>query len=131
MAAIVTDQFRIINASNFINSVTGGNDSYYVFLGLDNPAQIGFGRTTNWDSNIPNPTDNLEYLSHYRDTSLFGKKITSSNIRRLIRKVTWTSNTSYEMYRHDYSIQNPTPNSNSSRLYDSNYYVINSDFTLI
>jgi len=128
MAAIVTDQFRILNASNFIDSVTSGNDSYYVFLGLDNPTSVGFGRTTNWDINIPNPTDNLEYLSHYRDTSLFGKKITSANIRRLIRKVTWTSNTSYEMYRHDYSIQNPTPNSNSSRLYDSNYYVINRDF---
>ena len=128
MAAIVTDQFRILNASNFIDSVTGGNDSYYVFLGLDNPVQDAFGRTTDWNTNIPSPTDNLEYLSHYRDTSLFGKKITSSNIRRLIRKVTWTSNTSYEMYRHDYSIQNPTPNSNSSRLYDSNYYVINSDF---
>jgi hypothetical protein len=128
MAAIVTDQFRILNASNFIDSVTSSNDSYYVFLGLDNPAQVGFGRTTNWNTNIPSPIDNLEYLSHYRDTSLFGKKITSSNIRRLIRKVTWTSNTSYEMYRHDYSIQNPTPNSNSSRLYDSNYYVINSDF---
>jgi hypothetical protein len=128
MAAIVTDQFRILNASNFINSVTGGNDSYYVFLGLDNPVQVGFGRTIDWNTNIPNPTDNFEYSSHCRDTSLFGKKITSSNIRRLIRKITWTSNTSYEMYRHDYSIQNPTPNSNSSRLYDSNYYVINSDF---
>ena len=128
MAAIVTDQFRILNASNFIDSVTSGNDSYYVFLGLDNPTSVGFGRTTNWNENIPNPTDNLEYLSHYRNTSLFGKKITSANIRRLIRKVTWTSNTSYEMYRHDYSIQNPTPNSNSSRLYDSNYYVINRDF---
>jgi hypothetical protein len=32
------------------------------------------------------------------------------------------------MYRHDYSISTPTPNSNSSRLYDSNYYVINSDY---
>ena len=128
MAAIVTDQFRISNAKNFIDSVTIGNDSYYVFLGLDNPTSVGFGRTTDWDNNIPNPTDNLEYSSHYRDTSLFGKKITSANIRRLIRRVTWTSNTSYEMYRHDYSIQNPTPNSNSSRLYDSNYYVINRDF---
>ena len=128
MAAIITDQFRILNASNFIDSVTGGNDSYYVFLSLDNPTSVGFGRDNNWNEDIPNPTDNLEYLSHYRDTSLFGKKITSANIRRLIRKVTWTSNTSYEMYRHDYSIQNPTPNSNSSRLYDSNYYVINRDF---
>lgn len=128
MAAIVTDQFRILNASNFIDSVTGGNDSYYVFLGLDNPSENKFGRTADWNTNVPNPTDNFEYSSHYRDTTLFGKKITSSNIRRLIRKVTWTSNTSYEMYRHDYSIQKPTPNSNSSRLYDSNYYVINSDF---
>ena len=130
MAAIVTDQFRILNASNFIDSVISGNNSYYVFLGLDNPTLNGYfgGRNTNWDSDIPVPTDNLEYLSHYRDTSLFGKRITSSNIRRLIRKVNWTPNTSYEMYRHDYSIQNPTPNSNSSRLYDSNYYVINSDF---
>ena len=32
------------------------------------------------------------------------------------------------MYRHDYSVSNPTPNSNSSRLYDSNFYVMNSDF---
>jgi hypothetical protein len=128
MAAIVTDQFRILNATNFINSVTNNSDSYYIFLGLDNPSQVGFGRTTDWNTNIPNPTDNFEYSSHYKDTTLFGKKITSSNIRRLIRKVTWTSNTSYDMYRNDYSIVNRAPNSDSSRLYDANYYVINSDY---
>jgi hypothetical protein len=129
MAAVVTDQFRILNASNFVDSVISNpNNSYYVFLGLDNPTTVGFGRTTGWNTNTPNPTDNFQYSGHYRDTALFGKKITNSNIRRLIRKVTWTSNTSYDMYRHDYSISNPTPNSNSSRLYDSNYYVINSDY---
>jgi len=128
MSAVVTDQFRILNASNFVDSVISGNNSYYVFLGLDNPTTVGFGRTTDWDSNIPNPTDNFQYSTHYRDTALFGKKITSSNIRKLIRKVTWTSNTSYDMYRDDYNISNPTPNSNSSRLYDSNYYVVNSDY---
>jgi len=128
MAAVVTDQFRILNASNFVDSVVSNTNSYYVFLGLDNPTTVGFGRTTNWDSNIPNPTDNFQYSGHYKDTALFGKKITSSNIRRLIRKVTWTSNTSYDMYRDDYSISNPAPNSNSSRLYDTNYYVVNSDY---
>jgi hypothetical protein len=129
MAAVVTDQFRVLNASNFVDSVVSNpNNSYYVFLGLDNPTTVGFGRNANWNSNIPNPTDNLQYSAHYKDTALFGKKITSSNIRRLIRKVTWTSNTSYDMYRHDYNISNPTPNSDSSRLYDSNYYVINSDY---
>ena len=128
MAAVVTDQFRILNASNFVDSVVSNNNSYYIFLGLDNPTTVGFGRNVDWDTDIPNPTDNLQYSTHYRDTALFGKKITSSNIRRLIRKVDWTSNTSYDMYRHDYSISNPTPNSNSSRLYDSNFYVINSDY---
>jgi len=75
MAAIVTDQFRILNASNFIDSVVDSSNSYYVFLGLDNPTQVGFGRTTNWNTDVPNPTDNFEYSSHYRDTSLFGKKL--------------------------------------------------------
>jgi hypothetical protein len=134
MAAVVTDQFRILNASNFVDSVVSNLDnSYYVFLGLDNPGSNipstnGFGRSTNWDNDVPSPTDNLEYSGHYKDTALFGKKITGSNIRRLIRRITWTSNSSYDMYRHDYNISNPTPNSNSSRLYDSNYYVINSDY---
>jgi len=135
MAAIVTDQFRISNANNFIESVLDSNNSYYVFLGLSNPGStgnpIGFGRTTTWD-NVPSsplvPTDNFEYLSHYRDTSLFGKKVNSTNIRRVIRRINWTANTRYDMYRHDYSDKNPSPNSGSSRLYDSNYYVMNSDY---
>jgi hypothetical protein len=135
MAAIVTDQFRISNANNFVDSVLDSNNSYYVFLGLSNPGgtgnPIGFGRSTTWDSSPslpPSPIDNFQYLTHYRNTALFGKKINSANIRRVVRKVTWTSNIRYEMYRHDYSIYNLTPNSQSARLYDSNYYVINSDF---
>jgi hypothetical protein len=130
MSSIVTDQFRILNADNFVNSVIDSSNSYYVFLGLPNPdpSTIGFGRTDSWDSNPPVPVDNTDYLTNYKDTAIFGKKITSANIRRIIRKVTWTSNVKYEMYRHDYSVQNPSPNSNSYRLYDANYYVINSQY---
>ena len=131
MAAVVTDQFRILNASNFIDSVLDDNNSYYVFLGLPNSSAVGFGRTSDWSSAIsgpPSPTDNFQYLAHYRDTGIFGKRVTSTNIRRVIRKVQWTSNTAYDMYRHDYSSSNTAPNSGTSRLYDSNYYVINSDF---
>ena len=76
MASIVTDQFRILNASNFIDSVAESNNSYYVFLGLSNPAESKFGRSTGWDSSPDEPVDNLQYLSHYKDTLLFGKKIT-------------------------------------------------------
>ena len=130
MAAFVTDQFRILNASNFIDSVSDTNNSYYAFLGLPSPTSpsVGFGRTTDWNTNTPNPVDNFQYLSHYRDTSLFGKKITESNVVRVVRKINWTLNNSYDMYRHDYSVDNQAPISKAYRLYDANYYVITSAF---
>ena len=71
MSAVVTDQFRIFNANNFVDSVLDTNNSYYVFLGLSNPAtpNPGFGRTSTWNNNttnsIPSPVDNFEYSSHY------------------------------------------------------------------
>ena len=132
MAAIVTDQFRILNANNFIDSVTSTNNSYYTFLGLvdSSPSSPGFGRSSTWDTSPPAPTDNFQYSCHYRETSLFGKKISSSDIRRVIRRVNWTIDKPYDMYRHDYSVDNPTPNGGTSRLYDSNYYVMNSEFKI-
>jgi len=129
MSAFVTDQFRILNAGSFVESIS--NNSYYAFLGLSNPtpASVGFGRTDNWNtSTTNNPVDNFQYLSHYRDTSLFGKKITSENARRVIRKVDWVVNTAYDMYRHDYRQGNESPVSKTVRLYDTNYYVITSEF---
>ena len=131
MPAVVTDQFRITNASNFVDSVLDSNNSYYVFLGLPNPAVTGFGRTESWNSSAgtPDPIDNLQYLTHYRDTSLFGKKITSSNIRRVVKKHTWAVNTRYDMYRHDYeALNNPAPKSQTGSLYKTNFYVLTSEF---
>ena len=133
-AAIVTDQFRILNARNFIDSVLNETDNYYTFLGLPNPTSpsvsIGRSDSTSWDnsSTTPSPIDNLQYSSHYRDISMFGKKITTKNIRRVVKKTEWKVNKKYDMYRHDYSITNRTPNSDKSRLYDSSYFVVNSDY---
>tara|TARA_Y100000385_G_scaffold39039_1_gene36295 strand:- start:854 stop:2374 length:1521 start_codon:yes stop_codon:yes gene_type:complete len=129
MSAFVTDQFRILNAGSFVESIS--NNSYYAFLGLSNPKSPdpGFGRDPNWDtSTTNNPVDNFQYLSHYRDTSLFGKKITTENARRVIRKVEWVANTPYDMYRHDYRQGNEAPVSKTVRLYDANYYVVTSEF---
>ena len=62
------------------------------------------------------------------DNMSFGKKVTSDNVRRLVRKISWSRGTKYEMYRHDYSLTNRSPITGSTRLYDANYYVMNSDF---
>lgn len=126
--AIVTDQFRISNAKNFIDSVNSEEDTYYMFMGLTNPGIVGYGRTDTWNTAPLQPSDNFSNLYHSRDTILFGRKIKSLNIRRIVRKIDWVSGAKYEMFRHDYGVDNLSPITQSSRLYDSNYYVINSDF---
>ena len=128
MPAIVTDQFRILNASNFVESVESASNSYYITVNLSNPTSVGFGRSSDWNTNPPAPLDNFAQNSHAGATILFGKKISSANIRRIIRRIDWVAGTRYEMYRDDYSILNPSPLTNASRLYAANYYVINSDF---
>ena len=132
MSAIVTDQFRILNANNFVESVENTNNSYYVFVGLSNPtgagSLVGYGRSANWNSNTPSPIDSFTYRSHSSDTMMFGKKVSSANIRRIIRRVDWVSGNRYEIYRDDYSAQNQSPLTAANRLYDANYYVLNSDF---
>ncbi len=129
MAAIVTDQFRILNAGNFVDSVTNTNNAYYVFVGLSNPNGGGYGKlTADWDTKTPNPTDNFDYHGFVGDNMSFGKKVTSANVKRLARRINWARGTKYEMYRHDYSLTNLSPKTGSSRLYDANYYVLNSEY---
>jgi hypothetical protein len=128
MSAIVTDQFRILNANNFVESIENSANSYYVFLSLPNPTIVGFGRSDDWNTNTPAPIDNFSYNSHAGDVMMFGKKVSSANVKRIVRRIDWTSGTRYEMYRHDYSILNPTPLTKAARLYDANYYVMNSDY---
>jgi hypothetical protein len=130
MSAIITDKFRILNASNFVDSINSSSNSYYIFVGLSNPVSSGFGRATDWNTNPPNPTDNIDYLNHYKSTVLFGKKITSASIRRVIRRINWVSGQSYDMYRPDYSGINSAPTTGAIRLYDANYYVINSEYRI-
>ena len=130
MAAIVTDQFRILNANNFVETVENSANSYYVVVGLVNPTTpiVGFGRSEEWNTQTPNPLDNFNYSNHVGDTMTFGKKVTTDNVRRLITRRNWSQGTKYEMYRHDYSLKNPSPITGSSRLYDSSYYVMNQNF---
>lgn len=123
MPAIITDNLKIRNCTNFINDVgSGGN--YYTFIGLSNYDDY----FSDWNSNTPDPVDNLNYLNEFRNTILGVKKITSSDVIRVIPKIQWTSGLKYDMYRHDYSRYHLTPITNSTRLYDSRYYVINRDY---
>ena len=128
MSALITDEFRLFNADNFVNSVTDPSNSYYIFVGLPNPVGDGYGRTLDWNDDPPSPIDSFAYVRHTYDTMMYGRRITPGNIRRVIRRIDWVKGTRYEQYRDDYSVFNVSPNTGSTRLYDANYYVVNSDF---
>jgi hypothetical protein len=124
MAAIITDQIRILNAKNFISGITSGSDYYYSFIGLPNPTDI----QSDWNVSPPPPKDNFDEENNYWDTIISLKKIGASDIRQVIQKRTWNSGTTYEMYRHDYSRSNTAKVSGASNLYSSPYYILNSDY---
>ena len=124
MAAIITDQIRILNAKNFVAGVNNSSNSYYSFVGLTNPADY----QSDWDSDPPAPKDNFDQENDYWNTMVALKKITSSDVKQVVPKRTWSSGTTYDMYRHDYSRTNTAAVSGSTSLYLATYFVMNSDF---
>jgi hypothetical protein len=124
MAAIITDQIRILNAKNFVAGITDPTNSYYSFIGLPNPTEV----QSDWDTNPPSPKDSFDEENSYWDTMIALKKISASDVRQVIQKRVWSSGTTYDMYRHDYSRSNTAKVSGATNLYASSYYILNSDY---
>lgn len=132
MSAIISDQFRILNAETFVKSFTGiGTTSnvYYTFIGLPNSTDVATGSgTTDWNTNVPDPKDMFKEQNDYFDTMIALKKVTTQDVRRMIRKVNWNAGVKYDMYRHDYNSSNLAKVTSATNLYEANYYVVNEDF---
>ena len=129
MSAIISDQFRIMNAETFIKSLVGVGDTtntYYTFIGQPNALNSQANGSSSWGEGLP-PLDGFKEESEIKETIISMKKVTTSDVRRMVRKKTWESGSTYEMYRHDYTIYNLSPVTSSPSLYDANYYVINDD----
>ena len=124
MAAIITDQIRILNAKNFVSGVQTSTNAYYSFIGLPNATDI----QTDWDTDPPSPKDNFSEEDDYWDTMIALKKINSSDVRQVVPKRTWTSGTTYDMYRSDYSRTNTAKVSGATNLYAATFFVMNSDY---
>jgi len=124
MAAIITDQLRIVNAKKFVDNVRDQNNSFYVFVGLPNATDYN----PTWDENPPFPIDNFYEENSCWDSMIALKKISSDDVRQVVRKVRWQSGITYDMYRHDISVNSRAVPSGSASLYSSNYYVMNSDY---
>jgi len=124
MAAIITDQIRILSARNFLAGVTTTTNSYYSFMGLPNSSDI----QSDWDNNPPSPIDSFNDENNFWETIIALKKISSGDVKLVVPKNTWNSGNTYDMYRHDYSVSNTAPVSGATSLYGASYFVLNSDY---
>ena len=128
--ALVTDKFRIYAAESFRDTLQSSN-KVYMFV----------GRAKTWgSSDIPptgEPIDSFEYArSTFQDSVAF-KRVDISDTALVVPRVDWVDPTkttggvgrTYSMYKPDYSPTKTTANG-ASRLYDSNFYVMNSDFNV-
>ena len=124
MSAIITNQFRIQKARDFVAEVESSTNSYYTFIGLPNPTDLN----SNWESGPPAPKDCFDEESKVWDTIIALKKINSDDVQLAIRKYAWQSGTVYDMYRPDINRDNLSKPSDVTNLYSAPYYVLNSDF---
>ena len=124
MAAIITDQLRILNTKDFVASVAATTNSYYTWIGLPNATQVD----SDWNTTPPNPRDSFNQENEYWDSMIALKKIGDSDIKQVVNKNKWSSGITYDMYRNDINANNPSKPSNAISLYDANYFVMNSDF---
>ena len=120
-----------MNAETFVKSLVSIGSTanqYYTFIGQPNSLNPEAGGDSTWQVSPPPPLDSFVYENNIKDTIITLKKILTSDVSRVIRKEQWVTGTTYEMYRNDYSAYNLSPITNSTTLYDANYYVINEDF---
>ena len=135
MPAIITDQFRILNAETFSQSFTGigtTTNYYYTFLGHPQPTFTGitdYG-DSNWGTvnGTPPPKDSFQQENLYHDSMLFLKRVTASDVRRVVRRYNWELGITYDMYKNNYDIDNKSPQSSATTLYGSKFFIVNSEF---
>ena len=139
MAAILTDKFRVVFAEKFRQMIALGENQAVVDLGIPpTTLWLFFAKSVQWDNGIPeNPVDNQRSTYDIYDEIIGLKKITSSEIRPMIRNNTWTSGQPYDIYRDDYgdiantqgSIVNYVQSLNfEQHLYETNFYVVTSEY---
>jgi hypothetical protein len=88
---VITNNYRLHVARQFIESVSEqANTAYYVFAAKHLPFS---------NSSIPQPYDTVKSMTTevYNDM-MYGKRVTSSDLKLVIDRHDWTSNTVYDVY---------------------------------
>ena len=113
MARLVTTKFKIHNAEQFIESLSETSaTNLYLFI----------GKVQEWDDENAPPAPNeavANTLYSYWDQMIAAKKVTSADVKHVITRTNWESNTAYTAYSHTNEYQSA-----------NNFYVVTEDFNV-
>lgn len=126
-SSLITDKFRIQLANVFKNSLT--TDNYYLFISRSsawNTQEYTSTPIVN-ESNPPTALDSDFVFNQLYDNMIAIKKINASDLFKVINRINWTANTSYDQYKHDYSPTKPSA-TGEVRLNNCKFYVMNSTY---
>ena len=113
MTAIVTSNFRKVNAENFKADVTG--NSVYIGLGKSDVWSLNTSDTT--DTTAFTPSDTIDNINEAYQNLLGMKKIASAEVSHVVPRHTWASGRSYVAWDSD-----------DSGIFDKAFYIITSEF---
>jgi len=116
---LLQDVLPTITSSPALGALVKGNDS-------GAQAYAGVYRYANEDQ--PSiPLDNQEEDKAAYDDMIALKRITSGQARHVAKRITYTANTKYDMWKPDYSAVKQTATSQNS-LATAKYYLVNSNY---
>jgi len=113
MAAIITSNFRTVNASHFKEQIEGS--SVYVAIGKSDVWSLTTSDTTDTTPFVP--ADNLDQLGEARANLVAMKKIVPADIAHVVPRHTWTSGSSYFAWDSD-----------DASIFDKAFYVVTAEF---
>lgn len=113
MPAIVTTNFRLLNAQNFKDQFNS------------NSIYIGIGKSDAWsdttsdtiDGQVPVPGDNIDDINEAYEQLIGISKIATGDVSNVVPRTNWTANGVYSEW-----------DSNDNTIYDNPFYVITSEF---
>lgn len=91
MPAILTSDFSVINAENFVDSFVNGSSNVYIAVGRGDGSSEEADAVYHWDdeTNPPTPIDTIEQLSDFRNNVIGIKRVMISNIMIMVPRITW------------------------------------------
>ena len=125
MAAIITEKFRLHNATQFYESFSEASKNVY-YLMIGKPVPFTSGTSGGSDSSPPTPSDDVGTEFYTWDQTIASKNIPSSYVQYAVPRRDWANSTTYDMYEHNISSSN-TSTSGASNVFDATFFLRTSD----